>query len=88
MKSATDAHKARTGFLDEIELVKLTGAAGYLSDIPLYLIENVRTLKDIENTIHEFIQKKNMKVVFLDHLQYIQSERFNSFNKKNLKWMN
>lgn len=73
-----DLHKARSGFLDDKETAMLGEAVEKVSVLPLFVIDEVRRLKDILKVIDESIKTRHIELIVIDGMSDIYGSALHS----------
>jgi len=69
-QAMVDGRKLRSGMVRDSDWVKLTHAAGYLSELKLWINDSsALTLSDIKLKLKTFIKKNKLDMVIIDYIQ-------------------
>lgn len=72
MNARVDLNRLRTGYLSNEEWARLTGAAGKLSDAPLYVDDSARlTHLELRAKARRLKSKVDVGIIFIDYLQLL-----------------
>lgn len=70
--------KMRLGTLNDQEAIKVYESGAELSEKPLYITSNLRTIQQIEIEARKLKNKKNIGLIIIDYIQLIKStQKFN-----------
>lgn len=74
-----NSYKMRMGTLDTEEFTKISETCAKISDLPIKLITNLRTIQQIENFARKMKNKENLGLLIIDYIQLIRNKgKFNS----------
>ena len=69
----------RMGTLEDKDLEKIGVASAEISQLPIHLITNARTLQQIENITRKLKNKSNLGLLVIDYIQLIRNKgKFNN----------
>lgn len=78
-KTRINSYKMRMGILEVDDWEKITQASVEISQLPLHLITNARTLQHIENIAIKLKNKNNLGLLIIDYIQLIKNKgKFNN----------
>lgn len=78
-KTRVNSYKMRMGTLEDEDWEKITKASAELTQLPIHLITNARTLQHIENIARKLKNKNNLGLLIIDYIQLIKNKgKFNN----------
>ena len=78
-KTKVNSYKMRMGTLEDKDLEKIGVASAEISQLPIHLITNARTLQQIENITRKLKNKSNLGLLVIDYIQLIRNKgKFNN----------
>ena len=78
-RTRVNSYKMRLGTLEKNDLEKIGQASVEISQLPIHLITNARTLQHIENITRKLKNKSNLGLLVIDYIQLIKNKgKFNS----------
>lgn len=78
-RTKINSYKMRMGTLEVSDWEKITQASIEISQLPLHLITNARTLQHIENIARKLKNKNNLGLLIIDYIQLIKNKgKFNN----------
>lgn len=78
-KTRINSYKMRMGTLEDCDWEKITIASVEISQLPIHLITNARTLQHIENIARKLKNKNNLGLLIIDYIQLIKNKgKFNN----------
>lgn len=78
-KTRINSYKMRMGTLEEEDWKKISLASVEISELPIHLITNARTLQHIENITKKLKNKCNLGLLIIDYIQLIKNKgKFNN----------
>lgn len=78
-KTKINSYKMRMGTLEDKDLEKIGVASAEISQLPIHLITNARTLQQIENITRKLKNKSNLGLLVIDYIQLIRNKgKFNN----------
>ena len=78
-KTRINSYKMRMGTLEINELEEIGKAGAEISNLPIHLITNARTLQQIENIARKLKNRNNLGLLVIDYIQLIKNKgKFNS----------
>ena len=78
-RTSINSYKMRMGTLEDKDWEEIAIATSKISDLPIHLITNVRTLQHIENIARRLKNKNNLGLLVIDNLQLIKNKgKFNN----------
>lgn len=78
-KTRINSYKMRMGTLEINELAEIGKAGAEISNLPIHLITNARTLQQIENIARKLKNRNNLGLLVIDYIQLIKNKgKFNS----------
>lgn len=78
-KTKINSYKMRMGILEDKDLEKIGVASAEISQLPIHLITNARTLQQIENITRKLKNKSNLGLLVIDYIQLIRNKgKFNN----------
>lgn len=78
-RTRVNSYKMRLGTLESEDLARIGQASAEISNLPLHLITNARTLQHIENITRKLKNKFNLGLLVIDYIQLIKNKgKFNN----------
>ena len=78
-KTKINSYKMRMGTLEDKDLETIGVASAEISQLPIHLITNARTLQQIENITRKLKNKSNLGLLVIDYIQLIRNKgKFNN----------
>lgn len=78
-KTRVNSYKMRMRTLEEQDLEKIGLASAEITQLPIHLITNARTLQQIESIARKLKNKNNLGLLVIDYLQLIRNKgKFNN----------
>lgn len=78
-RTSINSYKMRMGTLEDKDWERIAIEASKISDLPIYLITNARTLQHIENIARRLKNKNNLGLLVIDYIQLIKNKgKFNN----------
>lgn len=78
-KTRVNSYRMRLGTLEKNEIEKIGEACVKISQLPIHLITNARTLQHIENITRKLKNKNNLGLLVIDYIQLIKNKgKFNN----------
>ena len=78
-RTRVNSYKMRLGTLEKDDLAKIGQASVEISQLPIHLITNARTLQHIENITRKLKNKSNLGLLVIDYIQLIKNKgKFNN----------
>lgn len=78
-RTKVNSYKIRLGTVESDDFAKIGQALGEMSDLPIHLITNARTLQHIENIARKLKNKNNLGLLIIDYIQLIKNKgKFNN----------
>lgn len=78
-KTRVNSYKMRLGTLENNDLEKIGQAGVEISQLPIHLITNAKTLQHIENITRKLKNKSNLGLLVIDYIQLIKNKgKFNN----------
>lgn len=78
-KTRVNSYKMRMGTLEEKDWERVSIASVEISQLPIHLITNARTLQHIENIARKLKNKSNLGLLIIDYIQLIKNKgKFNN----------
>lgn len=78
-RTRVNSYKMRLGTLESEDFAKIGQACGEITNLPIHLITNARTLQHIENIARKLKNKSNLGLIIIDYIQLIKNKgKFNN----------
>ncbi|MCM8819429.1 MAG: DnaB-like helicase C-terminal domain-containing protein [Candidatus Omnitrophica bacterium] len=86
--TGVDIHKVREGSLDNADWPRITGAAGRLSEAPIFIDDSLNlSVDELCTKARKLKRKQNIKLIIIDYLQLLSGSDKGKYNQDEMRWI-